>query len=357
MVAIDKYKMTGTKLVWHMDRVNDWVKGKKVPPIHISLGITNYCNSKCKFCYGSFFGKDNKNKRIMNFNTIKNLLDDCQEIGVKSIVVMGEGENTISPHFYDLLEYSKDKAVDLSLATNLIDIKEEKMELMLETLKWIRISICGSNRNIYKIIHGVDKYNQVVSNIKKLIKLKKKKGYKTTIGLQVVVIEDNFNDLVGIAKLGKILGVDYCVMKPCSDTQDGKLKIDYKKYNNIENELKRAEIESDDYYNVVIKWNKFKEDSNKFNNCYGTVFSIGISALGDVGPCGHLLGYRKDYFNMGNINDMSFKDIIKSDKYWEVQNRVHKLNIKKECESYCLHYYMNQFLEEYLNPPEHINYV
>jgi len=357
MAPVDKYKMTGTKLIWHMDRVNDWVRGERISPIHISLGIANYCNSKCKFCYGMFFGKDNKNKKYMGLDTIKNLLDDCQEVGVRSIVIMGEGENTINPHFYDMLEYSKNNSVDLSLATNLIDIKEEKMELMLQTLQWIRISICGSNRDIYKTIHQVDKYDQVIDNIKKLIKIKKENGYNTTIGLQVVVIEDNFDDLVNIAKLGKELGVDYCVMKPCSDTHDSKLKINYEKYKNIEYELSRAEQESTDNYNVVIKWNKFNKPRNKFKRCYGTVFSIGISSTGRVGPCGHLLGYRKDEFLMGNINDTSFKDIIKSDRYWEVQDKVHKLNVDKECESNCLQTYMNQFLEEYLNPPEHINYV
>jgi len=357
MAAIDKYKMTGTKLLWHMDRVNAWKNGERVAPIHISLGIANYCNSKCKFCYGTFFGKDNKNKKYMSLDTIKNLLDDCQEIGVKSIVIMGEGENTISPHFYDMLEYSKNNSVDLSLATNLIDIKEDKIELMLQTLQWIRISICGSNRDIYKTIHQVDKYDQVIDNIKKLVKIKKENGYNTTIGLQVVVIEDNFDDLVNIAKLGKELGVDYCVMKPCSDTNDGKLNINVSRYKDVHEILKDAESENNDNYDVIVKWNKFNYRETTFKNCYGTVFSIGIDALGNVGPCGHLLGYKKEYFNMGNMNNNRFKDIVKSNKYWTVQNRVHKLNVRKECETYCLHCYMNQFLEEYLHPPEHINYV
>ncbi|MCG8509879.1 MAG: iron-sulfur cluster assembly protein, partial [Rhodospirillales bacterium] len=58
---IDTYRMNGHKMYWHLDRVNDWVKGKRVAPIHIDVGLSKGCNIRCHYCYGvtqgNFFKK------------------------------------------------------------------------------------------------------------------------------------------------------------------------------------------------------------------------------------------------------------------------------------------------------------
>jgi hypothetical protein len=56
MYQIDKKRrMDGTKLLWHMDRVNDrYIKGNRVAPIHIDMGIAKFCNISCVFCYGKY---------------------------------------------------------------------------------------------------------------------------------------------------------------------------------------------------------------------------------------------------------------------------------------------------------------
>ena len=39
----------------------------------------------------------------------------------------------------------------------------------------------------------------------------------------MVVTKENMNDIVPLSKLGKECGVDYFVVKPCSDTFDSRL--------------------------------------------------------------------------------------------------------------------------------------
>jgi hypothetical protein len=52
MHEIDQVRrMDGTKLMWHMDRVNDrFIRGQRIAPIHIDMGIAKFCNIGCVFC-------------------------------------------------------------------------------------------------------------------------------------------------------------------------------------------------------------------------------------------------------------------------------------------------------------------
>ena len=36
---MDKYRMNSHKLYWHLDKVNDFLTGKKVVPLHMDIGV------------------------------------------------------------------------------------------------------------------------------------------------------------------------------------------------------------------------------------------------------------------------------------------------------------------------------
>jgi radical SAM protein with 4Fe4S-binding SPASM domain len=356
---IDKYQMTNHKLYWHLDRVSDWMNGEKIAPLHIDLGVTTGCNIFCKYCYGTVMKRTNVEKRFdMPLDVMKNLFRDCKDIGVKSIAITGEGENTLNPYFYDALNYARSISLDLGLATNGVSIKKNRIKEMLESLIYLRFNISAATPDSYKIVHGVDYFDRVIDNIRECVKIKNKKNIKVTIGLQMVIINENFDQIIPLAKLGKEIGVDYLVAKPCSDTFDGKLNAPHKKYVSLEDVCKQAETNSDEKYSVIIKWKKLKNEGLKpFKTCYGTAFMIAINGRGDVAPCGHLFNpTQKEEFHMGNIIEKPFRDIVFSDRYWEVQKKVQNLNVNRDCESNCKQYYICEFLESLLNPPMHVNF-
>ena len=57
--------------------------------------------------------------------------------------------------------------------------------------------------------------------------------------------------------------------------------------------------------------------------------------------------YKKYHF--GNICDTRFKDILKSDHYWEVINRLASPNFNAQtmCGTLCLQHKFNEFLDNY----------
>ena len=106
----DKWNMDSHKLFWHLDRVEAWQRGEKVAPLHIDMGISSGCNMACTFCYGVIqnrdgFGTNSKKIFHMPTDAVKKTFKDAKEIGVKSIALIGEGENTLHPDFYDILNY------------------------------------------------------------------------------------------------------------------------------------------------------------------------------------------------------------------------------------------------------------
>ena len=52
--------LDGTKLSWHLDRVEKWQKGERIAPITIDMALTRACNYSCGFCYAMFQENDRK---------------------------------------------------------------------------------------------------------------------------------------------------------------------------------------------------------------------------------------------------------------------------------------------------------
>ena len=91
------------------------------------------------------------------------------------------------PDFYDILNYGREIGLDLSLATNGIRIDHKKLDIILDSLKWIRFNISAGTKETFQKIHRVNQMDRVLGNARALTELKKKKKSKCVIGFQMVV--------------------------------------------------------------------------------------------------------------------------------------------------------------------------
>jgi len=364
--------LDGTKLAWHLDRVEKWQRGERIAPITIDMALTRACNYSCGFCYAMFQENDRK---VINKKVIFDFLEDCAEIGVKGISFVSDGESTISPVFTDACKYGHELGLSMAVGTNAFVLTKNRLEDVMPYLTYLRVNFSAGEKKRYAEIMGVKEssYDRVCQNIKDMVEIKKKNNLKVTIGMQMVLMPEDADQIIPLAKLGKELRPDYAIIKHCSDNEDGGLGILYDEYEKLYPLLKEAEGYSDETYKCVIKWSKIKDKGNNkrtYQRCYGAPFMIQLSGSGLVAPCGGLFNEKYKKFHIGNICDTRFKDIWNSDKYWEVMNYLSspKFNAQKMCASLCLQHKVNESLDNYVKgkgdlnqpnteSPEHINFI
>lgn len=367
---MEKLILDGHKLNWHLERVEAWLRGEKIAPITIDMALTRSCTYNCVYCYAKLQTNDEKR---MTRDVIFRFLDDAAEIGVKAISFVSDGESTCSPYLYDAIKKGKSNGLDMALGTNGYLLRDDKLEEILPCLTYLRFNISAGEPEAYGKIMGCPKENfyKVCNTIKEAVKIKKEKNLLVTIGIQMVLMPQYSDQILPFAKLGKELGVDYAVIKHCSDDELGSLGVDYSKYFELEGVLKEAEKLSTKNYLVKVKWSKILSGGQrKYSQCYGPPFLLQISGSGLVAPCGMFFNQRYKKFHIGNIVDTPFKKIWQSKRYWEVMNYIasKKFDAKTMCGKLCLQEKINEFLWDLKNgkiklekpkgpPPLHINFI
>ena len=362
--------LDGHKLLWHKERVEAWLRGERIAPITIDCALTRRCTYRCIYCYGQL--QENDEKR-MTKDVIFRFLDDAKDIGVKAISFVSDGESTCSPYLYEAILRGKANGLDMALGTNGYLLRDDKLEEILPCLTYLRFNISAGEPKRYAQIMGCKEecFFKVYNTIRKCVEIKKRNNLEVTIGIQMVLMPQFSDQVMPFVKLGKELGVDYAVIKHCSDDEKGSLGINYGEYFKLVPLLKEAESFSTPDYLVKVKWSKIlSKGERRYKKCYGPAFIMQFSGSGLVAPCGMLFNKRFKKFHIGNIVEKSFKEIWKSERYWKVLEYLasDKFNPQTDCGTLCLQHKVNEFLwdlkqgkvsleEPKGEPPLHINFV
>lgn len=364
--------LDASKIRWHQDRLDQWKRGERIAPITIDMALTQACQYNCVFCYANL--QRNKPNRI-SFDIMKNFLDDCAEVGVKAISLVSDGESTANPIYEDVIVYGKKVGLDMAIATHGNTLTEEVLRKILPALTYLRFNFSAGEPQRYSEIMGVDisKYYETCENIKIAMKVKKELNLEVTIGMQMVLMPKDGDQIIPLAKLGKELRPDYLVIKHCSDDENGSIGIEYDKYEALYDLLHEAESYSDDGFLVKAKWSKITSGGTRsYRQCYGTPFHLQMSGTGLIAPCGSFFNEKYKQYHIANITDpnVRFKDVLKSDRYWEVMDFLasDKFDACSMCGTLCLQHKTNEVLDRYkkgLNSleiprgsnPQHLNFI
>ncbi len=364
--APGKFRLDGHKLIYHLKRVYQWERGERIVPIQVDMGLTKFCNIGCIYCIGVTQGGMSKGDMIRP-DALLQFIKDCSRLGVKSVAFIGDGEPTLNPALYDAIVLAKKSGVDTATATNGVRLDMSRAHDILRDSTFIRFNLSAGDPQGFRRIHqskGTN-FNIVIENIRELVRIRIQHGYPCSLGIQMVLIPENFDQVLNLAQLGGDLGVDYLQIKQCSDTEYHELGINARDYDQATGILKEAEKLSSTDYLVSVKWNKinimqetdiYRGGFRKYDVCYGTPFLGQISGNGKVYPCGPFFG--KERFYIGDINSDSYSNILGSDRYWDVQNDIlNNVDVHCDCTIGCRQDYINKFLFDLKNPPDHINFI
>ncbi len=374
-----RFHLDTTKIAYHRERVEAWLRGERVAPITVDMALTQKCSYACTFCYA---GLQQNPSAPVPWSVYEGFLDDCVEIGhrpgagVKAISLVSDGESTENPDYYNFIRKAKANGIDIASGTNGLRLKKEEMPSLVDSLTYLRFNFDAAEPHAYAQIMGTAEknYHKVIENIREVVRLKKERRADVTIGLQMVLLPEYADQVIPLALLGKELGVDYTVIKHCSDDENGRLGVDYDWYKSeiAEGLLKTAEALSTPTYSVQAKWSKIQTGrERKYSKCFGTPLLLQMSGTGIVAPCGSFFHKRYGRYHIGDIKEERFRDIWASATYTEVMTYLasDKFDPRRECATLCLQDKVNEALFDLVersiplpdvtgkSQPMHVNFI
>lgn len=356
----DKYRIDNHKLIYHVERVNDWLERKKeVYPIYVEIAPAGACNHRCVFCAVDYIGY---NTVFLDTELLKARLAEMGRLGVKSVMYAGEGEPLLHKNLPEIIRHTKASGIDVSITTNALPMTPKWAESALEFITWIKVSINAGTPKTYAEIHQTKEgdFDKVVANMEAAVKLRERKKWSCTIGSQMLLLPQNGREAIGLARTMKSIGVDYLVIKPYSQHKKSLTHvyegIDYCQSAELKEGLKEL---NDEKFSVIFRENtirKLEETKSYYDKCYSTPFFWGyIMAEGSVYGCSAYL--LDDRFCYGNINQNTFQEIWEGEKRRKsIEYVAHELDIH-ECRKNCRMDEINRYLWEIKHPSAHVNFI
>lgn len=347
------------KILWHLDRVQEWNNTGKTFPILFEIDPTNKCNHDCPWC--SFAKWRSENQDMLCLDTMKKLLKDMKDGGTKAVNWTGGGEPLMNPNTIQAIQYAKEIGLDQGIFTNGALINNDKAKILASHMTWVRVSIDGYDGESYAHSHGTVEtaFAKTISNIRYLCAIPN----RPTVGIGFVIHEKNYLGIPVIAKIAKDIGADYVQFKP-EIRRPGTKQVDplfFKE--NVFPLLDSAEELSDDKFNVMITHYRFKDvlspetnHGRNYGKCYSHHFQGAIAADGKAYICDHHKGEKE--YEIGDIRKNSIQEIWNSEKRAKVIEFLDSTDLS-QCQICCRNHELNKFLWHIKNVDEgmHPNHV
>ncbi len=355
---MDKYRADDHKLMYHPDRVNDWLSGENIYPIYAEISPTTLCNHKCIFCALDFVDHTPK---FLDSKILTDRLYEMGKLGVKAIMYAGEGEPLLHKDINNIILSTKDAGIDVAITTNGVLLNKELVDNTLKRISWIKVSIDAGTKERHSDIHktNIKDFDRILDNLRYTVKVRNDNNYKTTIGAQFLLLDENCHEIELLATILKDIGVDYLIVKPYTQnplSHNTKYKdIKYDKYLYLSDSLKKF---NDDKFNVIFRDNTMKihdKEIRSYKKCLALPFWSYIDSAGNVYGCSNYLG--NDKFLYGNINNSSFENIWYSDNRYESLRYVDEELDVSQCKLICRMDKINEYLWGLKHGVEHVNFI
>ena len=317
----DEFEYSKLKLLLHNEKIdsildvrNGVKKADDYFPISVELHLTDCCNLNCEWCTDQ---KLRSNKATLELAVIEKLF--CEFGKSKTGVTLeGGGEPTLHPHFREVAEAGKRHGLDMGLISNgTVDISD-----CVSKLKWVRISLDSGTREEYIGEKGVDCFERVLENLRKMTDAINPED--TFIGVGYVLTTRNQSNLVNLVRRLDDMGVDYIYLRPVEEA--GSITPSLESLLDLRGQL--AEITANTRIKYMLTITDRVVDKNAGLPCIAHSLTSIIHANGEVALCEKR---RKDGIILGNLYENSFGEIWKSSWHEQVSQKLLNAECQKGC--------------------------
>jgi len=280
----------------------------------LEIDPSNRCPLNCKYCNWAELRA--KNQDIIPESLLLSLVKQTSKLGVKAIIWTGGGEPLTNPATIKAIQLSKELGIDNGLFTNGV-LLDKKINILVNSLCWIRFNMAGSDRIAYSKIHGVDPsmFDLVCKNIKNFTKANKN---KIGCGIGVAINPDNFESVKKLPYLANQLKLEYFQGKlDFKQVGSNKYVKWWKKevlpyFNKVEKDL-RGKIKVHIFSDPIIR-------KTEIPYCHAHHIITAITADGRVTFCKMRRNQRET--SIGNIYKNTLKEIFCGQKHKTIANEI-----------------------------------
>lgn len=266
-----------------------WMDGDPYlpPPIECNLDPYAYCNLNCYFCIVQRYLKYHREEIAMKElpeEYIHRLIDFLADWGVRGLCISGGGEPSLHPKIEWIVAHAVG-VMDTSLVTNAIRMVSSSMYC-----KWVALSVDAADRQTYKKVKGVDKFDEVINNIKRMVNLRNGEGHKVKLCYKFLILPENVSQIYRACKLAKELGVQDFHARPV-DFERKDIKNNKRLIFNVERikeDFEKCHELEDDNFHVYTVTHKFDPEfhvRHDFPSCLATPLLIPILTDGNAYLC------------------------------------------------------------------------
>ena len=324
------------KVFHHTQRIHELRSTGDTRMVHMTVGLTNYCNHKCPWCSVNWkqagraserSGAGKPNRKPVNASPrLIEAIGEARDMGLKAVTIVGNGEPTLHPDFAEILGRLGNMGLEIGLFTNMSVKGRGIPEALVQHCFFIRASIDAATSETHRYSHGAGDFDRVVANLRSVLELRGD-ARRPFVGVQYVTSHRNVNELPDAARFFREVGVDYLSIKPAYKVR---LNVAHPE-NKLGREqafaaMREAEGQSTAAYKVFAKYPQFEEvighktnDGRYYRQCLATPLAPYLDEDGTVEMCGNLKGHG---FSMGNIHQASFQEIWSSKRRRDCLGRI-----------------------------------
>ena len=167
------------KILCHLGTVEKFLSEEKYDPITVEIDPSNSCNHSCPFCISGhlhlqkFKGTELFNRTMLDKKIFEKLIKDLVKTKIKAINWTGGGEPTQNPFLGEAIKFiNENSKIEMGMFTNGSLLERFNLfEIIVKSLKWIRISIDAGKAETYDNLRKTNKnnnFNQVMKKYKKV---------------------------------------------------------------------------------------------------------------------------------------------------------------------------------------------
>lgn len=337
----------------HLDRITELRAGRHPMPVHLQVSPSDLCNQDCNFCAyrasdgisTELFGVDgNFNpKRMIPFEKMLEVLDDCVEMGVRAVQYQGGGEPTTHPRIADLFAETVDRGVEAAMVTNGLKMGDSLKSVLVDRGSWIRISLDAGSPETYSRIRRtpVESFNRVLRNVGDLVERRDRGGRPLAISLGFVITRDNWAEIPEALAVAQQLKVDMIRFTPA--IVEGESEVPWDRVRDLVAETRAASASGRTV--VYFSGEERVDGTPESDFCGYQYFTPYLGGDQSLYRC--CLTTYTSHGYIGSVSDQRFRDMWRS----EATRRTMTAFKAREACFHCKFKEQNQLIE-YLAGPE-----